>query len=252
MTDAGPPTGRRLQARAVHRVTPAEVGQRVSIRHLVADGPGTQPRPTDVVGRLLGYEGGVLALIDRDGQLALVDAAAIVASRVVPPHPRLPAEPSDVGTAERPLERDAARVLLLDDRDRVLLVAHRASATRTVWTAPGGGLRPGETHADAAARELTEELDLVAEVGPWVWSRRVTFTFAGVHLTQTERWFLVRVDRYDEVTAPLDDPGLVAARWWTRPELRATDEVVAPLALAAHLDRLLTDGPPTEPVDVGR
>lgn len=252
MNDTGPPRpGRRLQARAVHRVTPDDVGRRVSIRHLVPTGGGDQ-QASDVVGRLLGYEGGVLALVDRDGQLALVDEAAIVASRVVPAHPRLPAEPTDVGTAAAPLERDAARVLLLDDRDRVLLVAHRATAERTVWTAPGGGVRPGEDHHAAACRELTEELGLTADVGPWVWTRRVGFTYAGVHLLQAERWFLARVASYDEVSAPLDDPGLIAARWWEVAELRTTDETLAPGALADHLEELLRDGPPAEPVDVGR
>lgn len=250
--DPPPPARRGLRAVAVHRVTPDDVGQRVSIRHMVVTGAATEPRATDVVGRLLGYENGVLALVDRDHQLRLVDEAAIVASRVIPPHPRLPAEPTDVGTADQPLERDAARVLLLDGRDRVLLVAHQATAARTVWTAPGGGVRPGEDHHAAAVRELTEELGLTAEVGPWIWSRRVTFAFAGVHLTQTERWFLARVPAYDEVEAPLDDPGLVAARWWTAAELRATDETLAPRALPDHLEALLRDGPPAEPVDVGR
>lgn len=235
----------------VHRVTSGDVGQRVSIRHLAA-GDDAERRPTDVVGRLLGYEAGVLSIIDRDAQLALVDEDAIVASRVVPAHPRLPAEPSDVGTADRPLERDAARVLLLDGRDRVLLVAHRASVEHTVWTAPGGGLRPDEDHRSAAGRELTEELGLQVQVGPWVWSRDVTFRYAGVHLRQRERWHLVRVPHFDEVDAPLDDPGLIAVRWWTVHELRDTDVDVAPRRLATHLAALLRDGPPETPLDVGR
>jgi 8-oxo-dGTP pyrophosphatase MutT (NUDIX family) len=246
------PAGRRLQARAVHRVTPDDVGQRVSIRHGVAPDAGTDASVTDVVGRLLGYADGVLALVDREGQLALVAEDAIVASRTVPPHPRLPAEPEDLGTAQRPLERDAARVLLLDDRDRALLVAHRAAPDRTVWTAPGGGVRPGEDHLAAATRELAEELGLDAQVGPWVWSRRVGFVYAGVHLLQAERWFLTRVPSYDEVAAPLDDPGLVGARWWTLDQLRTTSEIVAPGAIAEHLAALLRDGPPDPPVDVGR
>jgi 8-oxo-dGTP pyrophosphatase MutT (NUDIX family) len=247
-----PASGARLRARAVHRVTPADVGERVSIRHLQVTGLDTPARPTDVVGRLLGYESGVLAVVGRDHQLSLVAEAAIVSSRVVPPHPRLPAEPTDLGTAEHPLPRDAARVLVLDTDDRVLLVAHRASPTRTVWTAPGGGLLPGEDHGTAAARELTEELGIDAAVGPWIWWREVTFVYAGVHLTQRERWFPARVERFDPAHAPLDDPGITAARWWTVAELRATEETIAPGALADHLARFVADGPPTEPFDVGR
>ncbi|WP_052664183.1 NUDIX hydrolase [Nitriliruptor alkaliphilus] len=251
---AGDPqrAGRRLRAQAVHRLTPSDIGERVSIRHLVVTGASSEPVASDVVGRLLGYEAGILALVRRDGQLAFVDEAAIVASRVVPAHPRLPAEPTDVGTADHPLDRDAARVLLVDDRDQVLLVAHQGTPDRIVWTAPGGGLQPGEDHHSASVRELTEELGLDADVGPWVWSRTVTFRYAGVHLRQTERWFLARVSAYDEVTAPLDDAGLVAARWWSLAELRRTDERLAPRALPDHLEAILRDGPPTSPVDVGR
>jgi 8-oxo-dGTP pyrophosphatase MutT (NUDIX family) len=244
--------GARLRARAVHRVTPEDVGQRVSIRHLEVTGASSPPRATDVVGRLLGYEAGVLAVVDRDRQLTLVAETAIVGSRVVPPHPRLPAEPDDIGTAEHPLPREAARVLVLDDAGRVLLVAHRASPTRTVWTAPGGGLRPGEDHRTAAARELGEELGIGARIGPWIWHREVTFVYAGVHLTQRERWFLTHVSAFDPAAAPLDDPGLLTARWWDVATLRVTDEALAPGALADHLERLLADGPPELAVDVGR
>lgn len=240
-----------LRARAVQRVTPADIGQRVSIRHLVDDGDG--PTPTDVVARLLGFDHEVLALVDRDAQLVLVDAAAIMSSRVVPPHPRLPPEPDDVGTPERPLDRDAARIVLLDPHDRILLAAHRPSADRLVWTAPGGGLRPDEDHVTAARREAREELGLDLEIGPWVWHREVTFPFAGIHLHQRERWHLTRGRADDEVAAaPLGDPGLETVRWWTLPQLRDTDETLAPAAIADHLEALLRDGPPTEPVDVGR
>lgn len=247
-----PRSSRRLAARAVHRVTPDEVGRRVSIRHL-PDGPDGAAR--DVVARLLGYRDGVLALVDRRGQLVLVDEAAIVASRVVPEHPRLAAEPTDVGTEDRPLTRDAARTLLLDPRDRVRLVCHRASADRRVWTAPGGGLEAGESFVDAARRELREELAVDLDPGPWVWSRRVTFSFAGVWLEQTERWFLTRTataDGHDTAPAPLGDPGLESDRWWTLDELRRTDQVLAPSAIADRLAELLRDGPPPRPVDVGR
>lgn len=240
---AGPQ--RRLGARGVHRIGADDVGRRVSLRHL-PDGPAGPAR--DVVGRLLGLADGIAVLVDRHGQLRTVADDAIVASKVIPEHPRRAAEPTDLGTAQRPLFRRAARVLLFDAAERVLLAAHRPAADRRVWTAPGGGLQPDETHQDAAVRELTEELGLTVDLGPWVASRRVTFTFAGVHLEQEERWFLARTDRFDPAAAPLDDPGLDHVRWWTVDELRDTDEVVAPGTLAAHLAALLRDGPPPAPV----
>jgi 8-oxo-dGTP pyrophosphatase MutT (NUDIX family) len=243
-----PRTG--LRPRYVRRVEPEHAGQRVSVRHLITD-PDRGPVPTDVVGRLLAFDGTALLIVDRRAQLHVVDANQVIASRVVPEHPRLPAEPTDLGSRERPLVRQAARVLLLDRADRVLLVAHLPGDGRRVWTAPGGGLRPDEAHQDAARRELLEELGLDVEPGPWVWRRRATFAFHGVWIDQDERWFLARAE-LDPADAPLDDHGTDEARWWRRDELTTTEEILAPRELPKHLSRLLDDGPPSEPVDVGR
>jgi 8-oxo-dGTP pyrophosphatase MutT (NUDIX family) len=239
-----------LRPRYVRRVTADHVGERVSVRHLTDD-PDRGPVPSDVVGRLLAFDEEALLLVDRRSQLHVVDATTVIASRVVPAHPRLPAEPTDLGTEARPLPRQAARVLLLDRTDRVLLVSHLPGDGRRVWTAPGGGLRPDEDHEQAARRELHEELGLELAPGPWVWRRRVTFAFRGVWIDQDERWFLARGE-LDTREAPLDDVGNDEARWWSRDELAATDELLAPRTIADHLDRLLAEGPPDPPVDVGR
>ncbi len=240
----------QLRARYARRVTPDHLGERVSVRQLIDD-PVRGPMQSDVVGRLVGADTEALLVVDRQGQLTAVDTARVLSSRVVPAHPRFEPEPM-VGTPDAPLVRDAARVLVLDDADRVLLVAHAPDQHRTVWTAPGGGRKPEESHAAAAARELREEIGVDAEVGPWIWSRRVTFDFRGCTIDQSERWFLVRVQDAATEDAPLDDPGLVGVRWWDAEELATTDAELAPATLATHLARLVAEGPPPEPVDVGR
>jgi len=50
-----------------------------------------------------------------------------------------------------------AFVAIVDDRDRVLLI-HRRDVD--VWEMPGGGVEPGESPWDAAAREVREEVGL--------------------------------------------------------------------------------------------
>jgi 8-oxo-dGTP pyrophosphatase MutT (NUDIX family) len=145
-----------------------------------------------------------------------------------------------------PLERRAARVLLVDDDGRVLLQNCCDPAARELswWNTTGGGIDDGETAPQAAARELHEETGLQVDpgqVGPVVHRRVTEFRFGGSDYRQSEEYFLVRTSAFDaEPTAhsDLETQAVLGMRWWSREELRRTVERVYPEELVDVLDRV--------------
>jgi 8-oxo-dGTP pyrophosphatase MutT (NUDIX family) len=146
-----------------------------------------------------------------------------------------------------PLERRAARVLLVDDAGRILLqhcFDPSAPDGRSWWNTTGGGLDAGESAAQAAVRELREETGLrvdEAAVGAVVHRRLTEFSFGGTAYRQSEDYFLVRTAAFDAEPTGHSDLEMVAVlgtRWWSRDELSATDEQVYPEELLEVLDRL--------------
>ncbi len=59
----------------------------------------------------------------------------------------------------------AVGAFVFDGEGRVLLVERGNPPGVGLWTVPGGRLEPGETLAQAVAREVREETGLVVEVG---------------------------------------------------------------------------------------
>lgn len=66
--------------------------------------------------------------------------------------------------------RDAARVILLDANNNVLMLRghDEHNPTRHWWFTVGGGLDAGESHRQAAVREVFEETGITLEEGDLV------------------------------------------------------------------------------------
>jgi G:T/U-mismatch repair DNA glycosylase len=153
-----------------------------------------------------------------------------------------------------PVRREAVRALVVDARDRLLLLRFENAVTHEVWWAtPGGGVEAGESDEAALRRELAEECGLaLGDPGPVVWRREHVFPWNAELLRQAERFHLIRVERHDvNPTIDLVPEGVYGHRWWTLDELETTGERLAPRTLATGLRKLLREGPPAEPLDVG-
>lgn len=155
-----------------------------------------------------------------------------------------------------PVARPSARVLVIDDFDRLLLFSAGDLSNGTLrWFTPGGGVRMGESHEDAAVREVHEETGLaditlgreVWRGHPWIMVRD------GVTYEVRQRYFLARVAAFKIDTSGFEEvekAAITGHHWWTVAELFATDDVLRPAGLPQLLARLLNDGPPREPVAV--
>ena len=114
----------------------------------------------------------------------------------------------------------------------------------------------GESEVACLRREICEETGLAEfEMGPEVWRRDHTFLWDGRTIRQRERYYLIKVERFEPVDHHLPEEVEQVAfggyRWWRVPEIEQSNESFVPSQLAALLKTLLENGPPLSPIEVG-
>lgn len=134
--------------------------------------------------------------------------------------------------------RSAGRCVVFNTRGQILMILGHDIDRPDYrwWFTPGGGLMEGESPAEGAARELTEETGLSVEPGRLegpVLDRRSTFRFYYVTRKQDELFFLLHVNEAEEARidsragARLTEQELELLddiRWWDLDELAAAEE----------------------------
>jgi 8-oxo-dGTP pyrophosphatase MutT (NUDIX family) len=158
-------------------------------------------------------------------------------------------------TAQATAPRIGARVLLLDEHDRVLLIHARDpdNPDHHWWELPGGGLDDGESLEQAAIREVAEETGIELDhLGPRVWIRESRFHYRNRDHHRIDHVFLAR--RPDATatvaTKPTDNEklGLIKRAWLTTARLHDTTDKLVPPELPTLLDAILTGNAPAQPI----
>ena len=131
--------------------------------------------------------------------------------------------------------------MLFDEAGAILLirfVVPRADGEFVFWALPGGEIEAGEAEADAAVRELREELGLELMVAGPVYCDSNQFFHQGELQDNVDFLFRAECGREEPrlIGFTTDEKEIMKeVRWWSAAEVEASQERIFPEGLAGRM-----------------
>jgi 8-oxo-dGTP diphosphatase len=131
--------------------------------------------------------------------------------------------------------------MLFDETGAIFLirfVVSREGGEFVFWALPGGEIEPGEAEADAAVRELREELGIAVTVEGPVYRDANMFLYQGEMQDNVDFLFRARCGRAEPrlIGLTVEEIGMMKEmRWWTAEEIEGSGERIFPGELAARM-----------------
>ncbi len=155
--------------------------------------------------------------------------------------------------------RNTARIILLNELDRVLLVRYeelvpadpKLTGPMSFWVPPGGGVMEGETFEAAIAREIEEETGMWIAVDalPWIWTRDHQLMHQGELKHFHERFFVLKVRTPDRLHNRTDEP-ILEMRWWSGDNIKRSRDTFFPQGLGGLLSDVVAGHYPAAPIAI--
>jgi 8-oxo-dGTP diphosphatase len=141
-------------------------------------------------------------------------------------------------------KRRTARVMLFNEGGAVLLirfVVPRQGGEFVFWALPGGEIEAGETEAEAAVREVREELGLELEIAGPVYRDSNQFLHQGEMQDNVDFLFRAECGREEPrlIGFTADEREIMKEiRWWSEAEIETSRERIFPENLAERMREL--------------